>query len=97
MEIGEFSVYYAEFSGYKCSIDYEYFLLRCRPLLKFSPVMWHLSPATRIVNENPVYPSLAAGVNANSDLHLNPHHYLTEINNKTVAWVPFSGFRFMKW
>jgi len=28
------------------------------PLSKYSPVTLHLSPATRILNENPVYTSL---------------------------------------
>ena len=31
----------------------DYFDLREEPLLKYSPVMLHVSPATRILNENP--------------------------------------------
>ena len=51
-EIGEFSVYHAEFSD-KHSVAYDYFYSDVEPHSKYSPVTLHLSPATRILNENP--------------------------------------------
>ena len=52
-EIGEFSVYYTEFSGWS-AIAYEYFSFK-HSQYYISPVTLHLSPATRILNENPAY------------------------------------------
>ena len=38
----------------KRSVTCDYFILRLGPLSKYSPVMLHLSPATRILHKNPV-------------------------------------------
>ena len=53
-EIREFSIHFAEFSG-KRLVAYDYFLYPdVEPLSKIcSPVPLHLSPATRLLNENP--------------------------------------------
>ena len=53
-EIKEFSSNYAEFSG-KCSVTSDYFFnSEMGPLSQYSPLMLHLSRATRILSENPV-------------------------------------------
>ena len=51
--IGEFCLYYEEFSA-KGLVAYDYYFLdsNVEPLSKYSPVMLHLSPATKILNEN---------------------------------------------
>ena len=50
-DIRQFFVYYAEFSGL-LSVAYDYFLFRFGAFSKYSPVLLHLSPATKILNED---------------------------------------------
>ena len=50
----EFCPYYAEFSAKRSvAYDYYFFYSNVEPLSKYSPVMLHLSPATKLLNENP--------------------------------------------
>ena len=51
-EIREFSVNYAKLSG-KCLVAYDCLLFKHGASFKYSPVTSHLSPATRILSENP--------------------------------------------
>ena len=52
--MGEFSIHYAEFSS-KINVQQPttIFYSDVEPLSKYSSVMLHLSPATRILSENP--------------------------------------------
>ena len=52
LEIGELSVYYAELSTWCSVASMTNFYSYVEPLSKYSPVTLHLSPATRILNEN---------------------------------------------
>ena len=52
LDIRDNSVYYAEFSSL-CLVAHDYFYSDVEPLSKYSPVMLHLSPITRILNKNP--------------------------------------------
>ena len=52
LDIADNSVYSAEFSSL-CLVAHDYFYSDVEPLSKYSPVMQHLSPITRILNENP--------------------------------------------
>ena len=51
-QIREFSVNYAKLSG-KCLVAYDCLLFKHGASFKYSPVTSHLSPATRILSENP--------------------------------------------
>ena len=52
-EIREFSVNHAEFSASSVTSNY-FFNSEMGPLSQYSPLTLHLSPATRILSENPV-------------------------------------------
>ena len=52
LKIGEFPGYEAEFSGYTVNSLWLFFT-QMWSLWKYSPATLHLSPATRILDENP--------------------------------------------
>ena len=52
LDIRDNSIYYTEFSSL-CLVAHDYFYSDVEPPSKYSAVMLHFSPITRILNENP--------------------------------------------